>query len=126
MRVPRLAAIAVGLCGLAAMASTTPVPSGLVRSPVSVSTVSASTASALADVVVRPGVQHAGRVQASPPTTADCEKSYKISCTERSWRVPWEQGNRLMFAGRLAARVAQRNMICLLRLGPPGCLAYSP
>ena len=80
MRVPRLAAITVGLCGLAAMASTTPAPSGLVRSPVSVSTVSASTASALADVVVRPGVQHAGRVQASPPTTADCQKLYKVAC----------------------------------------------
>jgi len=45
MRVPRLAAIAVGLCGLAAvMASTTPAPSGPVRSPVS-----ASPRSSLAD-----------------------------------------------------------------------------
>jgi subtilase family serine protease len=77
MRVPRLATIAVGVCGLAAMASTTPVPSGPVRSPVSVSTVSA-----LADVAVRPGVQHAGRVQASPPTTAHCEKLYKVACYE--------------------------------------------
>ncbi len=82
MRVPRLAAIAAGLCGLAAMAGTTPAPSGPVRSPVSVSTVSASTASALADVAVRPGVQHAGRVQARPPTTADCQKLYKVACYE--------------------------------------------
>ena len=46
-----------------------------VRSPVS-----ASRRSSLADVTVRPGVQQAGRVQASPPTTADCEKAYKVAC----------------------------------------------
>src|SRR5689334_23010003 len=57
------------------MASTTPAPSGPVRSPVS-----ASPRSSLADVAVRPGVQQAGRVQASPPTTADCEKAYKVAC----------------------------------------------
>jgi subtilase family serine protease len=33
-------------------------------------------------VAVQPGVQHAGRVQASPPTTADCEKAYKVACYE--------------------------------------------
>ncbi|MGH3163855.1 MAG: S53 family peptidase, partial [Streptosporangiaceae bacterium] len=76
MRAPGLVTIAVGLCGLAAvMASTTPAPSGPVRSPVS-----ASLRSNLADVAVRPGVQQAGRVQASPPTTADCEKAYKVAC----------------------------------------------
>ena len=42
----------------------------------------ASSVSALADVAVQPGVQHAGRVQASPPTTADCEKAYKVACYE--------------------------------------------
>jgi subtilase family serine protease len=31
-------------------------------------------------VAVRPGVQQAGRVQASPPTTADSEKAYKVAC----------------------------------------------
>jgi len=80
MRVPRLATIAIGGLGLAAaMASTSPPASGPVRSPVSVSSVSAS-GRALADVAVRPGVQQAGRVQASPPTTADCEKAYKVAC----------------------------------------------
>ena len=43
---------------------------------------SGSSVAALADVAVRPGVQHAGRVQASPPTTADCEKLYKVACYE--------------------------------------------
>ena len=82
MRVPRLATIAIGACGLAAaMASTSPTASGPVRSPVSVSSVSAS-GRALADVAVRPGVQQAGRVQASPPTTADCQKAYKVACYE--------------------------------------------
>ena len=42
----------------------------------------ASSVSALADVAVQPGVQHAGRAQASPPTTADCEKDYKVACYE--------------------------------------------
>jgi subtilase family serine protease len=31
-------------------------------------------------VTVRPGVQHVGRVQAGPPTTASCEKLYKVAC----------------------------------------------
>ena len=31
-------------------------------------------------MAVRPGVRHVGRVQASPPTTADCEKAYKVAC----------------------------------------------
>ena len=67
MRVPGLAAISVGRFGLAAvMASTTPRHQVLFRSPVS-----ASPRSSLADVAVRPGVQQADRVQASPPTTAD-------------------------------------------------------
>ena len=34
----------------------------------------------LADVAVRPGVQHVGRVQTSPPTTASCRKDYKVAC----------------------------------------------
>ena len=32
------------------------------------------------DTTGRPGVQQAGRVQASPPTTADCGKAYKVAC----------------------------------------------
>src|SRR5205823_3382227 len=71
------------MCGLAAaLASTSPAASGPARSPVLVSSVSGSSVAALADVAVRPGVQHAGRVQASPPTTADCEKLYKVACYE--------------------------------------------
>ena len=82
MRVPGLATTAIVGFGLAAaMASTSATASGPVRSPVSVSSVSAS-GRALADVAVRPGVQHAGRVRASPPTTADCEKAYKVACYE--------------------------------------------
>ena len=33
-----------------------------------------------AAAAVRPGVQQAGRGQANPPTTADCEKAYKVAC----------------------------------------------
>jgi subtilase family serine protease len=74
MRVPRLVVVvAVATCGLAAAAVT--------AAPGSVGT-SASSVSALADVAVQPGVIHSGRVQSSPPTTADCEKSYKVACYE--------------------------------------------
>ncbi|MBV9093536.1 MAG: S53 family peptidase [Streptosporangiaceae bacterium] len=38
--------------------------------------------SALADVIVGPGVIHVGRTQPGPPTTADCEKAYKVACYE--------------------------------------------
>jgi subtilase family serine protease len=64
MRVPSLVAAAIGACGLAL---------GLTTAP------TAATAP-LADIVVRPGVLHAGQVQAAPLTTADCEKLYKIAC----------------------------------------------
>ena len=44
-------------------------------------------------MAVRPGVQHVGRVQANPPTTADCEKLYKIACyqpaqVQRAYNLP--------------------------------------
>jgi hypothetical protein len=47
----------------------------------------------VADVAVRPGVQHVGRVQASPPTTAGCEQLYKVACsvpgqTQRAYNLP--------------------------------------
>jgi subtilase family serine protease len=38
--------------------------------------------SAPAGVTVQPGVMHLGRAQSSPPTTADCEKAYKVACFE--------------------------------------------
>src|ERR1035441_4273026 len=41
-----------------------------------------SAGQALSDVTVQPGVMHVGRVQSSPPTTADCEKAYKVACYE--------------------------------------------
>ena len=34
----------------------------------------------IADVAVQPGVQHVGRVQQSPPTTASCHADYKVAC----------------------------------------------
>ena len=100
MRVPGLAAIAVGRFGLAAvMASTTPAPSGPVRSPVS-----ASPRSSLADVAVRPGVQQAGRVQASPPTIADCEKAYKVACYQPA-QIRQAYGLPPLYAGGVTGRV---------------------
>jgi subtilase family serine protease len=81
MRVPRLILVAVGACGLtvAAVAAVGPAPgvSG------SVSAGSASPGlSALATVTVQPGVIRIGRAQSGPPTTADCEKAYKVACYE--------------------------------------------
>ena len=81
MRVPRLLAAAVGACGLtaAAMAAVGPAPglalagSGGSGSP---------GLSALAAVTVQPGVIRIGHAQSGPPTTADCEKAYKVACYE--------------------------------------------
>ena len=85
MRVPRLMAVAVGLCGLtAAVAAAAPgsgVGSSVAALPAAAGPATSSV-SALADVAVQPGVQQTGRVQASPPTTADCEKAYKVACYE--------------------------------------------
>jgi subtilase family serine protease len=82
MRVPKLIAAAFGLAGLAAAVAAAPgsgFPGSVAARPAA-SGPAASSASALADVAVRPGVQHVGRVQASPPTTAYCEKEYKVAC----------------------------------------------
>jgi len=83
MRIPRLMAVAIGICGLTAAATAAGPGSGdwsSVAARPAAAGPAASSASALADVAVQPGVQHAGRVQANPPTTASCEKSYKVAC----------------------------------------------
>ena len=68
MRVARLAAV-VGVFGLVAGGAATAIPAA--PRP-------AIPASALAGVVVRPGVLHVGRAQAGPLSTADCEQAYRI------------------------------------------------
>ena len=85
MRVPRLVAITVGCFGLTAAVVAAGPGSGVGSSVAALPAAAgpaASSVSALADVAVQPGVQHVGRVQASPPTTADCEKAYKVACYE--------------------------------------------
>ena len=83
MRIPRLMAVAVSLCGLTAAVAAAGPGSGdwnSVAARPAAAGPATSSVSALADVAVQPGVQHVGRVQANPPTTADCEKAYKIAC----------------------------------------------
>jgi subtilase family serine protease len=92
MRVPGLVAVAFGWLGLTVALAAAPGPgleasvaarpaaTGPAGSSVSANSATANSVSALADVAVRPGVQQAGRVQANPPTTADCEKAYKVVC----------------------------------------------
>ncbi len=75
MRVPGLMAVAVGWFGLTAVAAAGPGPA--VHSP---GFRSPEALTALAGVTVRPGVRHVGRAQASPQTTADCERAYKLAC----------------------------------------------
>jgi len=86
MRVRRRLAVAVGLLGLTAAvaAGSAMTVSGSVAARPAASGPARSPASALADVAVRPGVQRAGRAQANPPTTADCEKAYKVACYQPS------------------------------------------
>ena len=96
MRVPRLVAVAAGWFGLTvALAAAVPGPGtpGSVAARPAAAGPAGSSVSALADVAVRPGVQHVGRVQANPPTTADCEKLYKVACyqpnqVQRAYGLP--------------------------------------
>jgi subtilase family serine protease len=83
MRVPRLVAVAAGWFGLTvALAAAVPGPGipGSVAARPAATGPAGYPVSALADVAVRPGVQRVGRGQASPPSTADCEKLYKVAC----------------------------------------------
>jgi subtilase family serine protease len=82
MRVPGLVAVAFGLTVALAAAAPAPGPGipGSVAARPAATGPAAYSVGALADVAVRPGVQQAGRGQANPPTTADCEKAYKVVC----------------------------------------------
>ena len=84
MRMARLVGVAIGTCGLAVAAVCGPGPHGFGPASAAARPAAAmgSSASALADVVVRPGMIRLGHAQAGPPTTADCEKDYKVACYE--------------------------------------------
>jgi subtilase family serine protease len=89
MRVPRLMAVAAGSCGLIAAVAAGPgtdVSRSLAARPAATGPARSSdfAQAGVADVAVRPGVQRAGRAQANPPTTADCEKAYKVACYQPS------------------------------------------
>jgi subtilase family serine protease len=72
VRLARTMTVAAGACALTAAA---------VVSAGSAMPAAGSAASARqADVVIRPGVQHAGQASSAPPTTAYCEKTFKIAC----------------------------------------------
>ncbi len=78
-------AVAVGVSVLtAALAAAAPGPGtgGPAAARPAAGGAARSALAALADVAVRPGVRHVGRAHASPPTTADCEKAYKVACYE--------------------------------------------
>ncbi len=80
MRVAGLIAVLLGLGGLSAAASgPTLAPVGQLAAS-TVPGARAAAASALAGVVVRPGALRAGRAQAGPLTTADCERAYEVAC----------------------------------------------
>jgi len=88
MRVPGLIAAAVAACGLtvAALAAVGPVPGLVSAGSGSAGSGSAGSGSpglsALASVTASPGVIRIGHAQSGPPSTADCEKSYKVACYE--------------------------------------------
>ena len=70
MRIPRLVAVAAGITAVVAAAAS---GSGW-------NSHAQYAGAGLADVAIRPGVQHAGRALASPPTTASCRRDYKVAC----------------------------------------------
>jgi subtilase family serine protease len=73
MRIPRLVAVAAGITAIVAASASG--SSGAVQRSGSV-----PGGASLADVAVRPGLQHVGHVQPSPPTTASCRRDYKVAC----------------------------------------------
>jgi subtilase family serine protease len=79
MRLARRAAVAAGVCGLVAASAVSGSGPALGWGSRS-GTEPSGPASALADVIVQPGVIHVGRARSGPPTTADCEKAYKVAC----------------------------------------------
>ena len=91
MRMPRRIVVAFGVCGLTAaalVAAGTGVNlSGSVAAGAATTGSVSQALSAPAGVTVQPGVMHLGRAQSSPPTTADCEKAYKVACLDRAARV---------------------------------------
>jgi subtilase family serine protease len=70
MRISRLLAVTAGIAAVAAAAA----GSGVGHSGTQYA------GAGIADVAVQPGVQHVGRVQQSPPTTASCQADYKVAC----------------------------------------------
>jgi subtilase family serine protease len=86
MRMPRRIVVAFGACGLTAVAlvaaGTGVNLSGSVAAGAATTGSVSQALSAPAGVTVQPGVMHLGRAQSSPPTTADCEKAYKVACLE--------------------------------------------
>src|ERR1035437_5618284 len=85
MRVPRRIVVAFGACGLTAPARAPAWPSvHLSGSAAAGPAATGSAGQALSEVTVQPGVMHVGRVQSSPPNTADCEKAYKVACYEQA------------------------------------------
>jgi subtilase family serine protease len=73
MRIPRLVAVAAGITAVVAAAAS---GSGNWHS----GAVGQYPGASLTGIAVRPGVQHVGHTQLSPPTTASCRKDYKVAC----------------------------------------------
>ncbi|MGO9784276.1 MAG: S8 family serine peptidase [Streptosporangiaceae bacterium] len=74
MRLARTVTVAAGACALTAAAAFT--------AGSAVSVTGAKAPAARADVVITPGVHHAGRASSAPPTTAYCEANFGIACYE--------------------------------------------
>ena len=81
MRIPRLVAMAAGITAVvAAVASGSGNWNSGAGAIQSGRSGAVSGGAGLAGVAVRPGVQHVGHAQLSPPTTASCRKDYKVAC----------------------------------------------
>jgi len=74
MRLVRTVTVAAGACALTAAA--------VVSAGSAVSVAGVKAPAPQADVVIRPGVHHAGHADSAPPTTAYCEANYGIACYE--------------------------------------------
>jgi len=78
MRIPRMVVVAAGITAVVAAVASGSGDSAISNASGASGAVPGGTS--LAGVTVRPGLQHVGRVQPSPPTTASCRRDYKVAC----------------------------------------------
>jgi subtilase family serine protease len=75
-------AVVTGACALAAAAAASASAGSAVSAAGDAASAGNAAPARQAEVVIHPGVLHAGRVTKQPPTTAECEQAFSVACYE--------------------------------------------